>query len=356
MLHYDGNAKKNVWNGEKNMSRFQLQRCSANPILKPNPSNVWEEKVVLNPAAYYEDGTFYLYYRAAGNDKEHKIYIGLATSKDGIHFERTSDNPVLSPQELGFDAGCVEDPRIVEIEGVRYMTYAYRPFPPGQYWIKHADPVEDYGVSPNAPRALVENITSTALAILDEKTGIKRLGRITLSDVDDRDVILFSEKIQGKYCRLSRPIEWAGKDYPCENPAIWINFSDSLMDWDENETKLLFQGQSWWESKKIGAGTPPIKTDKGWLLIYHGVDDEGIYRVGAAMLDLNDPTKVIARTEDYIFEPETDYEKSGVYNGCVFPTGTVVVDGELYVYYGCADQFCCLATCKLNELVDYVMS
>lgn len=339
------------------MTDFKLERCPENPILKPNPNNFWEERAVLNPAVYYDSGTFYLYYRAAGNDRDHLIHIGLATSSDGIHFKRASDAPVISPQQNGFDGGCIEDPRIVAIDGVRYLTYAYRTYPPGQYWIRQSDPVWDYGVSRNAPAALVENITSTGLAILDSETSVKRLGRITKSDVDDRDVVIFPEKIGGRFVRLSRPVRWSGEGYPCEKPAIWINFSDSILDWDETKTKMLFKGEQWWESKKIGAGAPPVRTDAGWLLIYHGVDiADGVYRVGAAILDIDDPTKVIARTKHFILQPETDYETSGIYNGCVFPTGTATVDGRLYIYYGSADQFCCLSTCKLSDLVDYVMN
>lgn len=338
------------------MSAFRLSRSPHNPILRPNPGNDWEAKVVLNPAAVYEDGMFYLYYRAAGHDKNHLIHIGLATSPDGVNFTRTSNKPILSPQPGGFDGGCTEDPRIVTIDGVMYMTYAYRTYPPGQYWLRDADPVTDYGVSPNAPKALVENTTATGLAIVENKTGIKRLGRITRSDVDDRDVVLFPEKINGKYWRLSRPVEWSGEGYPCEKPSMWINSSDSLMDWDENKTQLLVKGEEWWEAKKIGAGTPPIKTDKGWLMIYHGVDKDGIYRVGALMTELDNPTKVIGRTKDFILQPETDYEQSGIYSGCVFPTGVVDVNGTLYIYYGAADQFCCLATCDRDELVAHVLS
>lgn len=339
------------------MSSFRLTKCPENPILRPVPDHDWECRAVLNPAMLYEDGVFYLYYRAAGNDWDHLIHIGLATSTDGVHFTRQSDRPVFSPQRGSFDGGCAEDPRIVTIDGVHYMTYAYRPNPPGQYWLRKTDPIQAYGVSPNAPSALVHNTTSTALAILESKTNLIRLGRITRSDVDDRDVILFPEKIGGKYCRLSRPVAWRGEGFENPQPAIWINFSDSLMDWDEGKTTLLMKAEAEWEQKKIGASTPPIRTDKGWLLLYHGVDfsgKKGIYRVGAALLDLNDPSIVLARTRDWIMEPEAAYETAGIYNGCVFPTGVAVVDGVLHIYYGCADQYCCLATCSLNELVDHV--
>jgi predicted GH43/DUF377 family glycosyl hydrolase len=136
---------------------------------------------------------------------------------------------------------------------------------------------------------------------------------------------------------------------------MWINFSDDMLVWDWTKSKLLAKSEYWWEAKKIGGGTPPIRTKDGWLEIYHGVDDSGVYRVGAMMLDLNDPSKIIARTPEPIMVPEHDYETTGFYAQCVFPTGNVVVDGVLYVYYGSGDQYCNVATCRLDELVDHVM-
>ena len=112
--------------------------------------------------------------------------------------------------------------------------------------------------------------------------------------------------------------------------------------------------EEWCETKRIGGGTPPIKTDKGWFMLYHGVDDKGIYRVGAVLLDLNNPSKIIARTKNFLMEPDCDFELQGIYEGCVFPTGTVVKDGTLYIYYGCADQYIGLATCNFNEIINYL--
>lgn len=110
------------------------------------------------------------------------------------------------------------------------------------------------------------------------------------------------------------------------------------------------------KTQRIGGGTPPVKTEKGWFMLYHGVDAKGIYRVGAVLLDLQDPAKVIARTKEYLMEPDQDFELSGIYEGCVFPTGCVVKEGTLYVYYGCADQYIGLATCNFTELIEYLAS
>jgi Predicted glycosylase len=322
-----------------------------NPILKPNPQNSWESLCVLNPAVFYKEDEklFYMIYRAAGNDETHYIYLGLATSKDGIHFTRQSQEPVLSPDKSGADGGGTEDPRIVKIGDYFYMTYASRVFAPGQYW--KADH-KNYGFAPLCgPSVLLSNNTETHLAISKDLRSWKKLGRITNAKDDDRDVVLFPEAINGKYYRTSRPSYRCGKGYPNPNPAIWLTSSDDLLEWDE-PLELLYQGEEDWESFKVGASCPPIKTAKGWVLIYHGVSaKDKAYRVGAFLLDLKDPRKILAKTKKPFLEPTLPYETEGYYNGCVFPTANVVKDGTLYLYYGAADHFIGVATCSFDEFM-----
>lgn len=332
---------------------MKLSKYEKNPILSKNPENYWENLCVLNPAVWYEekDKTFYMLYRAAGDDEKHYIYLGLATSKDGYNFKRESDKPVLSPDFNGADGGCVEDPRLVKFGDFYFVTYASRPYPPGRYWISGTESFID---APEVgPEFLKTNNSLTYLAISRDLKTFKKLGRITDSRLDDRDVILFPEKVNGKFVKLSRPMQWYGDKYGCKIPSIWISFSDDLMEWDNYS--LLMTGQEWWEDKKVGGSTPPIKTEYGWFHLYHGVStkDNG-YRVGAVLLDLKDPTKIIARTRNFIMEPEYEYETEGYYNGCVFPTGNVVVDDTLYVYYGAADKYVCAATAKFSDLLKYL--
>jgi len=111
-----------------------------------------------------------------------------------------------------------------------------------------------------------------------------------------------------------------------------------------------------WEAGKLGVNTPPIKTTHGWLTLYHAVGSDKYYRLGALLLDLKDPAKVLHRTTDWIMQPERDYEIDGYYKGCVFPCGKVVIDGTLFVYYGAADKYVALATCPLDELLEYLLS
>ena len=333
--------------------KMKFEKYKNNPILKPNPQNQWEELCVLNPAAVYneEDQTFYMVYRAAGNDKTHIIHLGLATSKDGINFTRVSDKPLLSGDPNGLDAGGCEDPRLVKMGDYFYLTYASRPFPPGQYW---REDKEYFGFQPEyGPKVLVYNNTLTHLAISKDLRNWKKLGPMTDSHFDDRDVILFPETINGKFYMLSRAMERCGEGYPNKNPAIWLSSSDDLLHWDNY--KLLMQGETDWEDKKIGAGTPPIKTKDGWLVLYHGVSTkDDAYRVGAILLDLNDPFKILARTKDFLMEPAEPYETNGYYNGCVFPTAVVDKDGKLFIYYGAGDKVVCLATCDKEALLKYL--
>lgn len=333
--------------------QLKLKKYTGNPILVANKENEWESLCVLNPAVWYESSndTFYMLYRAAGNDEKHYIYLGLAESKDGYNFKRKFDTPVLAPDVDNADGGCVEDPRVVKMGDWYYLTYAARPYPPGRYWLREPQPWIDPPTE--GLDFLVENHTSTHLAVSRDLINFKKLGRITDSRLDDRDVIIFPEKVGDKYVRLSRPMQWYGAGFENENPAIWISFSDNLMEWEQ--PTLLIKGEQWWEDAKIGGSCPPIKTKYGWLHLYHGVaSSDKAYRVGALLLDINDPSKVIARTKDFIMEPEFPFETDGYYNGCVFPTANVVKDGLLYVYYGAADKVICVATIELDDLLEHL--
>ncbi|SBV99817.1 conserved hypothetical protein [uncultured Dysgonomonas sp.] len=332
---------------------MKLKKFQGNPIVSPNEKNDWESLVTCNPGVYYDNGTFYMLYRAAGNDEEHVIRLGLATSKDGFHFERASDEPVFGPGANNFDSGCVEDPRIVKLDTEYYVTYAYRPFPPGQYWKFAHDVVKVPKVGANAPAAIAKNLGNTGLAVTTDFKNFRRLGRLTSPVLDDRDVIIFPEKINGQYVLMHRPKQYIGEKYGVKYPSIWLKFSDDLLDWEDKESHLLLTGiEGSWE-EKIGGSTPPLKTEYGWLVIYHGVENGGLgyYRAGAILLDLENPLKIISKASDFILEPEYDYEIEGYYRGCVFPTGNVIVDDTLYVYYGGADKYVGVATCNIHDFI-----
>ncbi|MBN2136541.1 MAG: hypothetical protein JW720_01920 [Sedimentisphaerales bacterium] len=334
---------------------MKLKRYQGNPILRPNPANEWENLAVFNPAAWRDadSGQVVMLYRAAEAHSEYKCYFGLAKSTDGYHFERTSDRPVLSPSEDGFDASTIQDPRMVKMGEWYYITYACRFFPFGQFW-KPKDQQYKHPVCPeDFPRVIRTNATSTGLLLTKDFKTFSRAGRITDATLDDRDVILFPEKVGGKYVMMHRPLEWVGPEYGTEHAAAWISKADDLLGFRKSE--LLIKAKFDWEAGKLGINTPPIKTEHGWLTIYHAVGADKYYRLGALLLDLEDPAKVLHRTTDWIMQPEEDYEIDGYYRGCVFPCGKVVIDGTLFVYYGAADKYVAVATCRLDELLEYLL-
>jgi predicted GH43/DUF377 family glycosyl hydrolase len=335
---------------------MKLERYAGNPVLEPLPGSHWEGLVTCNPGAWYEpdEGLVYMLYRSAGEDPAHRIHFGLAVSRDGCRFDRASETPVLSPSADNWDAGCVEDARIVKMGDWYYVTYASRPFPPGQYWKpEHAGPWKPADPAPEFPWVLRENATSTGLALTrDFRTWI-RAGRMTNPTVDDRDVILFPEKVGGRFAMLHRPMDWVGPRYGTEYPAMWIAFSDDMLHW--TDSKLLATAELAWENRKIGGNTPPLRTDEGWLILYHAVGLDSHYRLGAMLLDLEDPSRVLSRGRDWLLQPEQWYELEGYYQGCVFPCGKVVIGDRLFVYYGGADKYVGVATCSLRELLDYLL-
>lgn len=333
---------------------MKLKRYEKNPIITPRPHLDWECLVTTNPGAYYDEQRreVVMLYRAAGADPQHYIHLARAVSRDGFNFERF-DEPVVSPSRDGHDGGCVEDARIVRFGEHYFVTYASRFFPPGEYWREDADRLMPPVCPVYFPRTLRENITSSGLLLSKDLKTFIRAGRMTDPGIDDRNVILFPEKIGGRYAMLHRPMDWAGNGYGTPVPSIWLATGDDLL--TMREDRLLATPRHTWEQRKMGANTPPLRTRHGWLFLYHGVGEDHRYRIGAMLLDLQDPTRVLHRTPECILEPEAPYELDGPYVGCVFPCGKVVINGTLFVYYGAADRFVAVATCRLDELLSHLL-
>lgn len=161
---------------------------------------------------------------------------------------------------------------------------------------------------------------NTGLAVTTDFKSFRRLGRLTSPVLDDRDVIIFPEKINGQYVLMHRPKQYIGEKYGVKYPSIWLKFSDDLLDWEDKESHLLLTGiEGSWE-EKIGGSTPPLKTEYGWLVIYHGVENGGLgyYRAGAILLDLENPLKIISKASDFILEPNTTTRLKGITEGAYF--------------------------------------
>lgn len=349
-------------------------RCPENPIVVPGGYD-WRMAATFNPGVIRdEDGRFYLYERTAGQLRPFHCYIGLLDSDDGIHFTQVGTQPVFTPEMAGSSYGSVQDPRVVKIDGAYYMTYAFRPFAwssnptgvgvpeshesdfPG---VERAPIVTDSG-SKNVSNARPDNMTRSGIAVSQDRVHWQHHVWATPPDMDDRDVILFPEKINDRFALLRRPLQWVGPEYGTEHPGIWLSFSEDLQTW--TPPTLIARPEFAWEDNRIGGSTPPLRTPKGWLVLYHGVETQDArlrrvcYRVGALLLDLDDPTRVLARTSRPLMEPETYYERFGLYiPNVIFPTANVVKDGLLYLYYGVCDTAIALATTPLEELVDYIL-
>ena len=327
-----------------------LQRHPENPIVMPG-GLFWRRVATFNPGVVYDQGTFYMIERACSSLAPLYCHFGLLESPDGVHFTHVLDRPVFSAEMLGTPRGTVEDPRLVKLEDWFYMTYVHRNhvascFPNGRS-------VPDYHVASDVPEDDLNNYR-VGIARSRDLREWENLGLVTAPDLDDRDCVLFPEKIGGRYAMLRRPISFVGPEFGCDRPSIWISYSDDLLDWSEPELVAKAE-DACWERRKIGAAAIPMKTDAGWLILYHGVDESFTYRVGVMLLDLDNPARVIARDPGFILEPEAYYEKFGlIIPRVVFPSANVIKDGMVYIYYGCADTCISLATVGLQDLIDHV--
>lgn len=319
-----------------------LERHPENPIITPNPHNAWESEATFNPAAVQLDNKVHLLYRAIGSNG--MSYIGYASGEDGIHFDERSDEPVYIAQEHysklnapknrytntymsgGSWSGC-EDPRAVVVDDTLYMTYtAFDGYhPPGMALT--SIPVADFAR---------QDWNWTEPILLSKPHAIQK------------NWVMFPEKINGKYAFMHSI-----------NPKIRIDFFDDPMD-AEMAIESLFSNKgnnTRWDNLMRGPATPPLKTKEGWLVLYHAMDkrDPDRYKLGAMLLDLEDPTKILHRSAAPILEPNMHYENEGAKRGVVFACGSIIKDGRLFVYYGGADSVACVASAPLDTFLEAVM-
>lgn len=297
---------------------MRLTKYEKNPILEPIKGHPWESERVFNCAALYEKGKVHIVYRAQGEDGISRL--GYACSSDGLHIEERWDIPIFTPINFSEVWGC-EDPRITKIEDCYYMSYtAYGK----RRWSKSL-------------KQRLAQVAITSISVNDFLNRRWNWGRriYPFPEVDSKNCVLFPQKFQGKYVLYHR--------IP---PYIWATFSDKIDDWAASYHKIVMTSSEDWEKVKIGAASPPIETEKGWLLLYHGVDEKFTYRLGLALVDKKDPTK-ISKFKKPILEPTEEYEGK-----IVFSCGAVVMDGRFLLYYGAGDRVIGVAEADLSELLS----
>ena len=312
---------------------LKFNKFKDNPILSPHEDQPWQAQAVFNSAALYENDQFYLLFRAMSWDNTSTI--GCAVSDDGFNFTQLANDPIYVPR-MEFESkyrpnafsGC-EDPRLTKFGDRIYMFYtAYD----GQ----------------RPPRVALTSIKESDF--FAHNWLWKEPILISNPKIDNKNACLFPEKSNDKFVVLHRT---AGHE-------IAIDFINELS--DLNQENILLEKEAaispnpdGWDSAKIGIAGPPIKTEKGWLLIYHGVSRfDKNYRLGYMILDLEDPFHVLYRSSYPILEPQMEFEKKGIIDNVVFSCGAVEKDGLFYLYYGGADKVMCVATMEIKKLLDVV--
>lgn len=298
---------------------LRLERYAGNPILQPRPDYPWESRNVFNAGIAQLDGLIFMVYRAQGAEaflspqgwSVSPSRLGLAYSRDGFSFSRFEE-PVFEPfGEL--ESYGVEDPRLTLLEGKIYMAYV----------------------------AYSEAGTRVALASTSDFRRWERLG-VVIREIENKNAALFPQRIGGRYAMLHRIPN-----------AIWIAYSEDLIHWRDFDIVMLPR-PGCWDSRRIGIGGPPIEVEEGWLLIYHGFNEARVYRMGLALLDRDDPRRVLARLEEPILEPEQAWELEGDVPNVVFSCGQAVLGDRLLVYYGAADRTLAVAMTTLEEALAAV--
>jgi beta-1,4-mannooligosaccharide/beta-1,4-mannosyl-N-acetylglucosamine phosphorylase len=315
-----------------------FSRSTLNPLL--HGKNVpFKADLVFNPGVAFFNGSYVMIFRFEHGPFNGKILahtgLAFAWSEDGITWEAKAIQP-FNLDEM--EVNRVYDPRLTVLESQLYLTFA-------------AD--TPYGI--RGGLAVAGN--NESFTVLD----------LTLPD--NRNQVLFPEKINGYFWRLERPFSVYGKQ-GTEQFDMWISKSPDLIHWG-NSRLVLSAGAVPWANSKIGPGTPPLKTSRGWLIFFHGVDNDNRrgkngweeqwnkrYRAGAALLDLNEPWKIVAISPEPVLSPEAPYEtENGFRNNVVFPGGAVIEsDKSVKLYYGAADTCICLAVCSLDSLMDSLIS
>ena len=327
--------KKNGRKLPKSTHKTLFTKPQENPIISPKTENSWESWQTFNPGVILLDGKIHFLYRAMGEDGVSRL--GYAASSDGLHIEERLPEPVYTHefQERSFNIfsylsgggwGGSEDPRLVRVGEEENLYMIYTACGDGELRVA---------------------LTSIKMRdFLNKKWKWQKPFIISPPGQVHKNWVLFPEKIKGRYAILHSV-----------NPEISIEYLDNL---EFEDTKHIYRQhggklrKNCWDNWVRGAGPPPVKTKYGWLLFYHALNDKdfGKYKVGAMLLDLRDPAKILHRSKKPVLEPEENYENNGAKPGIVYMSGAVVKDEELLTYYGGADNYVCVAHANLDEFLE----
>jgi len=308
-----------------------FQRYPGNPIITvddwPYPINS-----VFNPAAVkLPSGETLLLARV--ESRSGLSFLNVIRSEDGLTNWQIDPKPAIWPEPEIFpeELWGVEDPRVIYLPEIDQYAITYTAF------------------STSGPLV--------SLALTKDFVSFEKIGHITLPH--DKDASLFPRKIGGKWLLIHRP-ETAHAIDTYSGTHIRLSFSTNLKTWTSTTSLIKARMGSWWDANKIGLSNPPIETDEGWLILYHGVRNTAagcIYRIGAVLLDHDNPKRIIARGKEWIFGPKEPYELIGDVNNVVFPCGHTLNEetGELRIYYGAADTSIAVASGNINEILDWLL-
>lgn len=305
------------------MKKKFVKRYEKNPILTKD--NIpYPVETVHNAGVTKFNGRYIMLFRSHRDNG--RSIIGIAESDDGFNFKARPE-PFMTPAGKGvfaeYEEYGVEDPRITLLEGAYYITYS----------------------------AYSRHGVRIGLAETADFESVERIAFIT--QADQRNVVLFPEKINGRYARLDRP-------HTETSPwSIWVSFSEDLRHWGDSRV-VIKPARYHWDEMKIGPGAPPIRTGKGWLNIYHGVlrtMGGCVYRLGVAVHKLDDPATVLGVSDRWILQPQAPWERAGYVPNVVFCCGAVAEDdGTLKLYWGGADTVMCAGTAVIDELVELCLT
>jgi predicted GH43/DUF377 family glycosyl hydrolase len=328
-------------------SHAPIEKHPQNPIIEPRTHVSWESKAAFNPGAVEAGGKIHLLYRAIG-DQDISV-VGYAALHDGVNIHDRADEPAYIPRLASTKAqrtvpralpngayssggggwGGSEDPRATRLEDNIYLTYTA---------------FDGWG----SVRVTLASIS--VKDFLEKRWNWSEPIPLSPPGEVHKNWVLFPEKIHGKYAILHSV-----------SPKVLVDYIDDLDEFQREDRSIKsnydrHSGTGGWDDWVRGIGPPPIKTKDGWLLLYHAMDtrDPNRYKLGAMLVDLDDPTKILYRAQSPILEPEEWYENTGWKSGVVYCCGAVVKDGTLFIYYGGADSVVCVATADIDKFLDHL--